>query len=259
MDTAIKSSTISLYACAIDARCAMVNCLLDYKHLEYNVIHVDPISHRQIGFSGQRQLPVLRIGEGWRSDPTAIALWVEKLYPQRPVLGEDAEERLDILELNRWVTDSVIPAMIRRRLAWNRLDDLYTGWRLAMVLHRARRLPRWRRLVWPWTMRSQHRGARLETDRFWPTESLESMDARIHREWLKRLGDGPFLGGRGRPSFADLGAYPALVADYLLGLNPNPPWGDAEPLLDWLRRVQAELPANPLLAPDDCLVNPPPR
>lgn len=258
MDTAVKSSPITLYACAVGPHCAIVNCILDYKHLEFNVIHVDPVSRGQIGFTGQRHLPVLRIGEHWRTDSTHIALWLEELYPRRPVLGASPGDRLAILELHRWVTDSVLPAMLRRRLERRGPGDtLRTGWRLAAVLHRARRLPRWRRLAWPWYLRGQRRMP-AAVDRFRTGESLEAMAERICRECLEQLRGGPFLGGRECPSLADLAVYPQLVADYLLGLGPAPLWQGSEPLRAWLRRVQAELPGNPLLAPDDCLVNPPP-
>ncbi|MEZ5583898.1 MAG: hypothetical protein R3F37_15200 [Candidatus Competibacteraceae bacterium] len=49
----VIGNDIILYAEATDPFSAKVNCWLDYKGLEFSIIHVSPLSRREIGFTGQ--------------------------------------------------------------------------------------------------------------------------------------------------------------------------------------------------------------
>ena len=52
--------------------------------------------------SGQRQVPVLQDGSQWIADSTAIALYLERLQPQPPLLPLDPAARAEVRLLEDW-------------------------------------------------------------------------------------------------------------------------------------------------------------
>ena len=87
-------------------------------------------------------------------------------------------------------------------------------------------------------------------------EPLWDMHERLADELIAHLGDGPFLGGLSTPSLADLSAYPIIVFSHLMGLHGRIVYLEKPELVAWCKRVQAHLPDNPLLVPDDYLKRP---
>lgn len=254
----VKSSNIVLYAYAINPDAARVNCFLDYKELEFNIIYVNPLSQREIRFTRQHRIPVLKIGEIWKTDATAIGLWLEEQFPEKPILGASQAERELILQLNGWVNASLIPGCYRQLMEWNSLFDwLRNNWRLGAVLNRTRSLPFIVRLLWPALLKVRPLTGRLELDApIARTEPLSIMGERTCKELLERLGKGPFLGELTTPSLVDLAAYPQFIMPYLLGLRQDAAFFRYPRVLGWMSRVQKTLPPNPLLVPKDCLKNP---
>jgi glutathione S-transferase len=252
----VKSSNIVLYAYAIHPDAARVNCFLDYKELEFNIIYVNPLSQREIRFTRQHRVPVLKIGETWKTDITAIGLWLEEQFPEKPLLAGSQAERELILQLNHWVDASLMPICYRQlRKRESFFGWLRNGWRLGAVLQRTRPLPFIVRLIMP---------ALLEV---WPlvgrpdasiafTEPLQAMEERACKELLEHLGKGPFLGELTTPSLADLAAYPPFIMPYLLSLRRNSAFFRYPRVLGWMSRVQKNLPPNPLPVPKECLTRP---
>lgn len=249
----VKSNDIILYADAINPCAAKVNCFLDYKELEFNVIHVNPVSRREIRFAEQHQVPILRIGEEWRTDSTAIGIWLEERFPERPILGHTSSERALILKMDQWVSASPMAAFWRQvcegdnLLAW-----LRNGWRLGAVLNRARRLPLMLRFMWPLLLKVWPSITGCSRTGMDSEETLSAMHERVCREMREWLGRGPFMGELNRPSLADLAAYPQFIMPYLVGLQQDYLFLRVPEVLGWMSRVQKWLPANPLLVPNDC-------
>ncbi|MDX1654425.1 MAG: glutathione S-transferase family protein [Candidatus Competibacteraceae bacterium] len=247
---------IDLYVYATSPFAAKVRCYLDYKGLLYNILYVDPLTRRQIAFTGQGQIPVLAVDGQWRLDSTPIGIWLDELYPQPPLLPADALERQRILELDDWVTERLIPLLFRQTFAsGGGLGRLWDGWRLSHCLHRTRPMPLWLRLGWPWIVPAQAfiKEILAKTD---PEASLTSLKEQMVAETVERLAGGPFLGGRQTPSLADLSAFPMFVLPYALGTGGQQPFLESKEVMEWLRRVQQQLPDDPLLLPADCLKNP---
>ncbi len=86
-----------------------VRLILDYKGLEYRKVEVTPgvgqIELLQI--SGQRQVPVLKDGDTVIADSTEIALYLEKTYPEKPILPVDPKERGLCLLIEEWADESI--------------------------------------------------------------------------------------------------------------------------------------------------------
>ncbi|MEM1240078.1 MAG: glutathione S-transferase family protein [Cyanobacteria bacterium P01_H01_bin.26] len=89
--------------------CEKVRLILDYKQLPYQAVEVTPGVGQMDLFrlSGQRQVPVLKDGATVVADSSAIALYLDETYPDRPVLPADGAIRGLCLMLEDWVDESI--------------------------------------------------------------------------------------------------------------------------------------------------------
>ncbi len=86
-----------------------VRLVLDYKQLPYRTIEVTP-GIGQIDLyrlSGQRQVPVLKDGDEVISDSTAIARYLDKQYPERPLIPSDPKQKGLCLLMEAWADESI--------------------------------------------------------------------------------------------------------------------------------------------------------
>ena len=83
---------LELYQFELSQYSEKVRLILDYKQLEYRKIEVTP-GVGQIELmqkSGSRQVPVLKDGSTYVAESTEIALYLERKYPERPILPTDS-------------------------------------------------------------------------------------------------------------------------------------------------------------------------
>lgn len=92
-----------------------VGVFLKYKQIPFEFVPVNPVfSQRQLSqFPGQRKVPVLTIDEEWRADSTPLGIWLDEVFPDRPILGDTPEETQRILEIDQWVNDELIMGSFR--------------------------------------------------------------------------------------------------------------------------------------------------
>ncbi|MFM7471931.1 MAG: glutathione S-transferase family protein [Nodosilinea sp.] len=102
---------LALYQFEASAFAEKVRLILDYKHLSYRAIEVTPgIGQLEVfQLSGQRQVPVLKDGDRVIPDSTAIALYLEQTYPDRPLLPGDPKQRGLCLVLEDWADQVIVP------------------------------------------------------------------------------------------------------------------------------------------------------
>ncbi len=100
---------IELYQFELSHYCEKVRLILDYKGLTYRKVEVTP-GVGQIDLyrmSGQRQVPVLKDGTEIIGDSTAIAKYLERKYPDRPILPTDPKEKAVCWILEEWADASI--------------------------------------------------------------------------------------------------------------------------------------------------------
>ncbi|MEM6451274.1 MAG: glutathione S-transferase family protein [Cyanobacteria bacterium P01_D01_bin.105] len=100
---------LELYQFEASHYCEKVRLLLDYKELSYKTIEVTP-GLGQIDLyrlSGQRQVPVLKDGDEIVPDSTAIARYLDRKYPEKPVVPADAYKRGLCLMMEAWADESI--------------------------------------------------------------------------------------------------------------------------------------------------------
>lgn len=247
---------ITLYGYAPSPFVKKVAGFLYHKELPFEFVPVNPLAAEEtIGFTSGTQVPVLAIEDEWQLDSTRIGLWLDKRFPDRPLLPTDDEEREKILAIDRWLNEMYFPSFFRwivdspydaRFRAWS--------WRYAAMIDAGTPLDATIRTRWPDLQRSAHfihnmiRG--LDRD-----ESLGEMNARLERELLTHLGSGPFLGESLTPTLVDLAIYPSLVSSYLVGIDDTVEIARLPIIKSYLMRIAFFLPENPLLVPEEFLVN----
>lgn len=100
---------LELYQFEMSHYVEKVRLILDYKGLEYKKIEVTPglgqIDLMQM--SGQRQVPVLKDGNEIIADSTAIAEYLDKHYPEKPIIPEDPKLRGLCLLMEQWADESI--------------------------------------------------------------------------------------------------------------------------------------------------------
>lgn len=99
------------------AFCEKVRLILAVKGLPYTTVEVNPGLGQIALFrlSGQRQVPVLEDGATVIADSTAIALHLEALHPQVPLLPADPVLRARVLLLEDWA-DTTLASGVRLAL-----------------------------------------------------------------------------------------------------------------------------------------------
>jgi glutathione S-transferase len=98
---------LELYQFELSPYSEKVRLILDYKGLDYKKIEVTPgVGQVEIyRLSGQRQLPVLKDGYTVISDSTEIALYLDRKYPEKPLIPTDPVARGQCMLLEEWADE----------------------------------------------------------------------------------------------------------------------------------------------------------
>lgn len=100
---------LELYQFEFSHYCEKVRLILDYKGLPYRKIEVVPgIGQLDVyRLSGQRQVPVLKDGNEVIADSTAIAEYLDRKYPDRPIIPSDPRQKGLCLMIEQWADESI--------------------------------------------------------------------------------------------------------------------------------------------------------
>jgi glutathione S-transferase len=100
---------LELYQFELSQFSEKVRLVLDYKGLAYNKIEVLPgVGQLELfRMSGQGKVPVLKDGNTVIADSTSIALYLDGLYPDRPIIPTDPQQKATCLLLEQWADDAI--------------------------------------------------------------------------------------------------------------------------------------------------------
>lgn len=100
---------LELYQFELSQYSEKVRLILDYKGLEYRKIEVTPgVGQVELfRLSGQRQVPVLKDGETIISDSTEIAFYLDRKYPEKPIIPTDPVLRGQCLIIEGWADEII--------------------------------------------------------------------------------------------------------------------------------------------------------
>jgi glutathione S-transferase len=100
---------IELYQFELSQYSEKVRLILDYKGLAYRKVEVTPgIGQVELfRMSGQRKVPVLKDGNQTIADSTEIAKYLDRQYPDRPLIPKDPKQRGLCLLMEEWADESI--------------------------------------------------------------------------------------------------------------------------------------------------------
>jgi glutathione S-transferase len=100
---------IELYQFELSQFAEKVRMILDYKGLQYKKIEVIPgVGQLEIfRLSGQRQVPIIKDGNTIIADSTAIALYLDKTYPDKPLFPSDEKSKALCTIMEAWADSSI--------------------------------------------------------------------------------------------------------------------------------------------------------
>ena len=100
---------LELYQFEMSQYSEKVRLILDYKGVAYRKIEVTPgVGQLELfRLSGQRRVPVLKDGSTVISDSTAIAMYLDRKYPDKPLIPVDPKERGVCLLIEEWADASI--------------------------------------------------------------------------------------------------------------------------------------------------------
>ncbi|MBD0346040.1 MAG: glutathione S-transferase family protein [Coleofasciculus sp. Co-bin14] len=114
---------LELYQFELSQYSEKVRLILDYKGLAYRKIEVTPgIGQLELfRLSGQRRVPVLKDGTTVISDSTAIAMYLERQYPDKPLIPSDPKQRGLCLMMEEWADQSI--GLLSRKVLFGALSQ----------------------------------------------------------------------------------------------------------------------------------------
>lgn len=239
---------IRLYTYAMSPYAAKVHCFLLAKGLPFECFYIHPLRVAKDLPVG-RQIPVVTVDGESRADSTPIGLWLEELFPERPLLPGPGPERDALLAVDTWVTEKLIPGSFRS-YPGEGLDLWRNGWKLSHVMNGTAQggLPWILQKAWPLVIRRVAFVRRLVEQAHDGRPVRESKLA-LYDAFVKHLRGGPFVGGRETPSLPDFSAYPQFALFWCTGFRGSEDILGNEALMAWLRRMRPHVDGVPPMVP----------
>jgi glutathione S-transferase len=183
-------------------------------------------------------------------------LWLDELFPERPLFGQSPEEREEILAVDKWISESLIVSGFKTVYETPMNARLRAmAWRMANIVSSQTPLPDEVRNAWPQLLQTapfiKHMVRCADAN-----ESAKAMRDRVGMELFQHFSGGPFFAGRAEPSLLDFAIFPQLLFGYMVGTEDELAIAQVPGLRDWIGRMMEYLPENPLLVPDFMIINP---
>lgn len=248
---------IVLYSYALSPYAGKVHAFLNFKQLAFRIHYVNPLrAGKELSFTGQHFVPVVRIGQEWRADSTPIGLWLDEVFPESPLLPQGDTERSSILAIDRWVSDSLIAGNFRALTQSSAALRKFNFRRAARILDLtvANGFPRALQWLWPW-LAPQAPFIKKLVASLDQNESVTQMQERHCTELVEYLGQGDFLGGMPSPSLADLAAYHQVVNHYRAGYQGMDTFFKYPRVVQWAKQVASYAEGKTPTLPEACVVN----
>ena len=141
---------ITLYTYAASPYGMKVYWALIFKKMLFDLQYVSPTDQKELAFTNQRVVPVLKIGDEWCLDSGPIYCWLDEHNEEHLIAGADSAERQQTTEADNWVTNSVIGLSFRSFIDNGKPFSAFrNGRKLANVMRRTcGEIPWWAQFVW---------------------------------------------------------------------------------------------------------------
>jgi glutathione S-transferase len=248
----MQNEKITLYTYATSPYGTKVYWALIYKRLAFHLVYVSPIHQKQIRFTNQKVVPVLRISDKWRLDSTALCRWLDELYPEPALTGRDEQEEAAIREADEWVTHNLIALGFRLMLDKDmRLPAFKAGRKLVKTLRETSGDVPWAmQFAWS-TILSRVGFINRDAARTDMSKPFRRVQREIIEELDGKLTNADYIAGTDRPTYADIAAFAQLASATENDMKHLVRASDTPAIQAWFDRMVAAMPerCEPPLVP----------
>lgn len=246
---------ITLYSYAMSPYAAKVHAALLYKELPFDLRYINPLRARKELPIGH-QVPAVTVGDEARNDSTPILLWLDELFPEKPLLPADGPERDKLLAIDQWISDELIPGSFRSYPGEGG-DKWVNGWKLSHVMAATAHsgLPWIAKWLWPMLVTRVRFVTTLVAHAASGGLSVHDAKFKLYDDFIARLDGGPFLGGRSSPSLPDFAAYPQFAIFWMVGFRHADDILQRPAIWQWLNDMRPHIDKQPPILPPHARVN----
>lgn len=244
---------VTLYTYALSPYGMKVYWALVFKDIEFKLQYVNPQDQREVSFTNQTIVPVVKIDEEWRMDSGPICCWLDERFPERPIAGSNDQERKAILAADQWASDNIIGLSFRSIIDNETSFSAFRNGRiLANTMSKTSgNIPWWAQFVWFHQMRRTEFLVKdaSKVDR---SIGMAACRAGIVEQLDARLEKTGYIAGTDGPSYADLSVFAQLVCNTTLGFE-GAMLAQSSPRIEKFYKAmcgQIDLSNGPTLVPD---------
>lgn len=229
---------------------AKVYWALQYKQVEFELTYVNPFTVKEISFTKQRVVPVLRVGDSWRQDSSETCLWLDEAHPERPFAGETNKQKQAVLEADKWVTDNIVALHFRAIIDSN--DKQITkrnALKMAnVILPITESMPSWLKKavipLWPFFLRNTGFVKRA-AHRLDPNRNIQLLHDDVVAGFHNRIEETGFLAGTEHPSYPDIGAFAEVAFCTTHSFEGTLNVSSSPAIRNWYKRMCGYFPSKP--------------
>lgn len=237
---------IRLYTYANSPFGQRVYWALQFKHLKFDLVYVNPFSTKEISFTKQRLVPVLEIGKEWRQDSHKCCLWLEELFPERSFAGTTDMERESIIATDRWVTNNLIAQIFRMVIDKNRPVSKRNARRMIDILRdTSSNMPWGTQYIWHILVRLAPFVSRA-ANMLDQEKDFETLHSEILHDFERRICESGFLAGTEQPTLADVAAFGQIAFSSTHNFEGTLKASSSPAVFAWYNRVRSYFPNNPV-------------
>lgn len=238
-----EQSKVSLYTYPTSPYGSKVYWALIYKKISFDIVYVNPFNQKELKHTGQKIVPVLKVGDEWRLDSTPLCLWLDELYPTPGFTGIDEQEKQAIKQADDWVTNNLIPLAFRVFVDKGMRAEAFKLGR--DLVHTYRKTP----TPMPWVLQfvwsgilSQVGFIKREAARTDLTKSFQEVRQEMVDHLDTVLSKNDFLAGTQHPSYADIAAFSRFAAAQYNGSSALITPTTTPAIQSWFNRIIAAMP-----------------
>ena len=109
----MKKNDITLFNYTTSPYGRKILAVLKYKNIKFSQVFVNPITTKEIKFSNQKMVPLLKVGNEWKVDSNQQALWIDSIYNDNPLFGLSVQDKENIQQLVTWCDEFFIASMFK--------------------------------------------------------------------------------------------------------------------------------------------------
>ncbi len=229
---------------------AKVYWALQFKRAAFELTYVNPLTTKEIAFTKQSIVPVLKIGETWVQDSRENCLRLEELYPEPAFAGKTEEQREAIMKADQWATDNI--TALHFRVIIDKKEGPTTkrnALRMAnVILPTTESMPSWQKkiLIPIWHILLRNSGFVKRAAHMLDTKKdAKTLHTEVLRDFEDRISQTGFLAGTDEPSFADIAAFAEIAFCTTHGFEGTLNTSSSAAVSAWYDRIRTYFPDNP--------------